>query len=252
MWTPAALASEARPYAGEVWRVVETQYKAATMAITDTLEEQEILERILDRSKPKFPPDCAGLDYLLATPFRYWPYPYGSRFRRADQPDGAFYAAEHVETAVAETSFYSLLFFAESPEATLPARPVEHTAFSVPCRTAKHIDLTKRPLVKDRAVWTHPTNYAPCHDLADSARDAAVAAIRYESVRDPERRANIAILSPKAFAAKRPKALQTWRVFIRRHAVQAWCEAPRRVMEFPIAAFAADPRIKRIADDGET
>ena len=51
-----------------------------------------------------------GLHPLLAAPFRYAPYPKGSRFRRANQREGAFYAAESVITAVAEMAFYRFLF----------------------------------------------------------------------------------------------------------------------------------------------
>jgi hypothetical protein len=115
------------------------------MRLTDSLDEQALLEEILERSKPNFPAECAGLDYLLTTPFRYAPYPQGSRFRRAGQPEGAFYAAESVQTAVAEMSFYRLLFFAEAPGVTLPTRPVEHTVFAVACTTERSIDLREPP-----------------------------------------------------------------------------------------------------------
>lgn len=243
MWTPGALASEARRYAGTIWRVVETQYKAATMRITDTLEEQALLEEILEESKPLVPEDCRHLDYLLYTPFRYAPYPYGSRFRRARQPDGVFYASEVVETAIAETAFYRLLFFTESPEAKLPSVAGEYTAFSARCATARHIDLTASPLSRERAAWTQPSDYGACHDLADTARAAEIGIIRYESVRDPSHRANIAVLTCAAFADPSPRALQTWHIFTRRHAVQARCETTRTQMEFRREEFAGDSRI---------
>lgn len=243
MWTEAALASESRPYRRDVWRVVETQFRAATMRITDSLEEQAILEAVLEDSKPPLPPGCAGLHYLLATPFRYLPYPYGSRFRRAGQPDGAFYAAEVLNTAIAETASCRLLFLAESPAMLEPQQPVEHTAFRISCRTDRHVDLTRPPLDRDRARWTHATDHGDCQDLADHARAARIEAIRYESVRDPDRRANLAILSPAAFAAKTPSELRTWHVFARREAVRAWCESPREAVEFSRAQFAADPRL---------
>jgi RES domain len=243
MWTPDALVSEARPYRGDIWRVVENQYKVATVRITDTLEEQALLESILERSKPPLPPECEGLDFLLATPFRYAPYPFGSRFRRADQPEGAFYAAETAETAIAETAFHRLLFFAEAPATTLPACPVEHTAFSVRCGTERSIDLTEPPLDRDRALWIHPVDYQACQDLADSARAALIEAIRYESLRDPEHRPNIAVLSGAAFAERRPKSHQTWHIFPRPWGVQAWCESPKTSVEFRREQFGDDPRI---------
>ena len=243
-WTPDALSSEVRPYARNLWRVVEAQHRSSTMRVTDTLEEQAILENLIEEVKPPVPPECRGLHYLLYTPFRYAPYPHGSRFRRARQREGAFYASERVETAIAETAFYRLLFYLEAPAARLPARPTEHTAFRVPAATERLIDLTSPPLDRDAAAWRHPVDYRPCQDLADAAREAAIAAIRYASVRDPEQRANLAVLSPRAFAANAPQVTETWRVFPRPDAVQAWREFPDPLrLEFARADFANDPRI---------
>jgi RES domain len=243
MWTPPALASEARAWSGDLWRVVESQTRIATLKLVDTLDEQAILEAELERSKPVIPVTCAGLDYLLATPFRYAPYPRGSRFRRARQTDGCFYAAEWVETAVAEAAFYRLLFFLDAPAAKRPGNPQERTAFKVPAGTEYALDLTVPPLDRDAALWEHPIAYAPCQALADAARAADLAAIRYRSVRDPDRGANVALLSPAAFRALRPNGFETWHIFLREAAVQAVSEMPRRTLEIPFSAWAADPRV---------
>ena len=243
MWTPDALRSELRSCSLDIWRAVETQYKASTMRLTDTLEEQTLLEDILNRSKPPIPEECAGFHYLIYTPFRYAPYPVGSRFRRAGQREGVFYGSEKIETAVAEIAFYRLLFFVESPDSILPSAPVEHTVFSVGCASKRLIDLTFPPLDRDAVLWTHPTNYGPCQALADAARTARVEMIRYESVRDPEGNANCAVLSPRAFSDHRPKTEQTWHVFPRPFSVRAWCENPSLSLEFSRDGFTNDPRI---------
>jgi hypothetical protein len=222
--------------------VVEGQHLASTMRVTDTLAEQAILERLIDEVKPPVPPECRQLHHLLYTPFRYAPYPRGSRFRRARQREGAFYASERVETAIAEASFYRLLFYLEAPAARLPERPTELTAFRVPAATARLIDLTLPPFERDRAAWRDPADYRACQDLADAARAAGLEAIRYLSVRDPARRANVALLSPEAFAARAPTATETWRVFPRPGAVQAWRDFPAALrLEFGRDDFASDP-----------
>ncbi|HVV94719.1 MAG TPA: RES family NAD+ phosphorylase [Hyphomicrobiales bacterium] len=245
MWTPAALSSEARAFAGDLWRVVEAQHRAATMRIVDTLEEQAVLEELIEEAKPPLPPEAEGLHYLLAAPFRYRPYPAGSRFRPPGLTPGVFYASEAVETALAELAFRRLLLLAESPAMAPPARPVEHTAFRVPCRAARALDLTKPPLERDHATWEHVSDYPPCQALAAAAREAGVAALRYRSVRDPAGRANVALLTPAAFAAKAPRAWQTWSVLTRRDGVRAAREFPRRVaLAFPLADFAQDARLK--------
>ncbi|MEI6158691.1 MAG: RES family NAD+ phosphorylase [Roseococcus sp.] len=236
-------ASDARPYAGLVWRLVEDQGRPATMRLVDSLEEQALLEAVLEQSKPALPKPGAHLHYLLATPFRYPPSRHGSRFRRPFALHGCFYAAEQVETAAIETGFWQLLFLADAPGLPWPIRALERRAFAAEVATDRALDLTAPPLDARRASWTHPTDYAPCQDFAEEARAAGILALRYESVRDPARRANIALLDCAAFAAPEPQAQQSWWIFPRPHALQAWCEAPRIRIEIPLTDFAADPRI---------
>src|SRR5262245_14881240 len=122
---PAALSSEAHRVAGTCWRIVEGQHHVSTLALVDTVAEQRRLEELIEATKPVVPVECRDLDYLLSTPFRYRPYPAGSRFRRAGMTPGVFYASADPETAVAETAFYRLLFFADSPATPWPANAAE-------------------------------------------------------------------------------------------------------------------------------
>jgi len=241
---PAELSSELRPYRGECWRVVEAQHLVSTAGLVDTLAEQKLLEDLLEASKPALPAECAHLDYLLATPFRYGPeYPNGSRFRRAGKTPGVYYAAESPETAIAEMAFYRLLFFAASPETPWPGNAPEFTAFAANVETKAMIDLTAMPLARDRAAWTDPLDYARCQQLADAVRAVGGEVIRYESVRLPDAGANMAILTCRAFASPEPIRRQTWRMHFSSSGVRAICEFPGAGIEFGRDAFAADPRL---------
>ncbi|KAA6491313.1 RES family NAD+ phosphorylase [Agrobacterium sp. SHOUNA12C] len=245
IWTPDALSSEARPMSGRYWRLVEAQHQVSTLKLVDTLEEQALLETLLEESKPALPPECAGLDYLLATPFRYGAiYPYGSRFRRAGRTLGVFYASEQVETALAEMSFYRLLFFSDSPGTPLPANAAEYTAFAAVIATKQAVDLTLAPLERDREAWADPVNYEACQSLADAARAGKVDAILYQSVRDPKGGKNIALLTAHAFAAREPVERQTWRIRLSPAGVQALCEFPKARLGFARSDFGDDPRMR--------
>ena len=206
-WTPRALASEAHAYARALWRVVETQHTASTMRLTDSLEEQAALEAVLEESKPPLPAEVRRLHYLLATPFRYRPH-LGSRFRAALEP-GVWYGGEALRTALAEKSYWRLRFLLDSP-GTPALKAVPHTAFQASVRTAAAVDLTAAPFSRERAVWTHRSSYQGTQALAAVAREAQIELIRYESVRDPERAACAAVLSPAAFGRGRPRGLETW------------------------------------------
>lgn len=217
------------------------------MKLVDTLAEQARLEELLDATKPTMPAECAALHYLLGTPFRYGaPYPRGSRFRRAGLTPGVFYASKTIGTAVAETAFHRLLFFADSPATPWPANAGEFTAFSARYRTAAGLDLAAPPLDRDRRVWTHPTDYEPCQALALAAREAGVQVLRYPSARDPAPAGgtNLALLTCRAFASTRPLERQTWRIHLAETGVRAISGFPEVRLEFSRDAFAGDPRIE--------
>ena len=244
IWTPAALSSELTAYRGRGWRLVEAQHRVSTLKLVDTLAEQQLLEALIDATKPPVPPECAGLDYLLATPFRYDAvYPAGSRFRRAGRTPGVFYAAEAPETAVAEMAFHRLLFYAESPETPWPAGVADYTAFAAQFATDRRLDLGAPPLDRDQAFWRDFCDYRACQDFGDAARAAGAELIRYVSVRDPAHGSNLAALTCGVFAAPAPVDRQTWWLRLGPHGVQALCEFPKTAMEFDSDAFAADPRI---------
>jgi hypothetical protein len=242
--TPAELSSSARRATGRAWRVVEAQHKVSTAKLTDTIAEQQLLEDILEGSKPGVPAECRHLHYLLATPFRYGsPYPTGSRFRRAGRTNGVFYASELAETAIAEMCFARLLFFIESPDTRWPAEAGEYTAFAVDYATAGAIDLTHAPFADRAAYWAHPTRYDECQELADIARASNIDLIEYASVRDPQHRPNLALLRCAAFACTEPVAHQTWRILLGANGARALCEMPRLALDFDRTAFLPDPRI---------
>ena len=248
IWTPDALSSEARRYEGQGWRVVEAQHVVSTLKLVDTLDEQKILEELIEETKPAIPVDCRHLDYLLATPFRYdTAYPKGSRFRRAGQTHGVYYASERPDTAIAETVFHRLLFFAESPRTPWPSEAAEYTAFAAALFTGRAIDLTLPPLATSRAMWRNPINYAPCQNLADAARIADLELIRHESARDPDSGVNLAVLVCKVFSKPRPINRQTWRIRLGPAGAQAICEFPRHEQEFSPETFADDPRLASFA-----
>jgi hypothetical protein len=206
IWTPPELESNARPFAADLWRVVEAQHTASTMRLASTLSEQHLLESILENSKPRMPPGLDKLHYLLATPFRYRPHS-GSRFRSSFE-SGVWYGGEVLRTSLAEKSYWRLRFLLDSP-GTPDLKPVPHTAFQAAVR-GKAVDLRTKPLSADSEHWTNRTSYSATQALATSARIAGIQIIRYESVRDPERAGCAAVLAPDVFVKPNPKAQETW------------------------------------------
>lgn len=216
-WMPPAVWSEARPWQGAVWRIVEAQHTASTMKIVDNDDEQDLLETLLEGSKPAQPATALALDYLLATPFRYNPLRGGSRFRTVTDP-GVFYGAESIRTASAELGFWRWKFLKDAVDLE-KLEPVAHTAFCADVST-QVVDLRQPPFSADAAAWLHPTDYTATHALARAAREAHVGGIQYQSVRDPHPAWCVALLTPQAFATPKPRPLmQTWWLAVHQDAV---------------------------------
>ncbi len=216
-WTPPAVSSESRPWRSVAWRIVESQHIAATMKLVDTRDEQDVLESLLESSKPGLTADLSRLDYLLATPFRYSPLRIGSRFRGVTDP-GVFYGAESIRTAGAEIGYWRWRFLQDAPDLER-LDPVAHSAFSVELGT-NAVDLRLPPFDADSLVWHHRSDYAATQAFARIARHAGVGAIVYQSVRDPEPGWCVALLNPTGFAQPKPRAgIQTWYLAVSRSAV---------------------------------
>lgn len=244
-WTREELLASAVVIETTAWRLVEAQHRISTMKLVDSLDEQIILEQMLEETKPSLQDDCAGLHYLLASPFRYSRNsPYATRFRRANSEHGVFYASASPETAVAEIVFYRLLFFAESPETPLPSNPGEFTAFAVQICATRSLDLTRPPMSAYHELWENPQDYTYCQDVSDTAREEGMQVISYHSIRDLRHRLNHALMTPAAFSQPYPVAEQTWWIDLRKEGVLAKCEAPLSSLSFSKLDFDIDSRIR--------
>jgi hypothetical protein len=199
-----------RRLGGKAWRVVEAQHVVSTRKLVDSAEEQEILEGLIDDAKPPLPDteEFRGLHYLLSTPFRYPPLLHGSRFGTRAEPS-LWYGSALPRTAFAETAYYRLLFL-EGTTAEIEPVSVELSLFHVAVRCSKGVDLTRPPFDAQRDVIASPTSYDATQRLGSSMRAAGVQAFRYPSARDVKGGKNLALFTPKAFAAKIPSVPETW------------------------------------------
>jgi len=233
IWTPLAVSSEARSWQGTAWRMVEAQHIASTMKIVDSQDEQDVLELLLERSKPAHPKMDGQLDYLLATPFRYDPLRGGSRFRAATD-SGVFYGAESVRTASVELGYWRWKFLKDAVDLQR-LEPVAHTAFRADVST-RAIDLRQAPFASNAPIWMHPSDYSGTQQLALASRNAGIGGIVYASVRDPKPAWCLALLTPVAFSSRKPHAaMQTWWLAV--HQDEIIWRRDRQAMSFSTATW---------------
>ena len=196
-------------YRSTVFRLVEAQHRISTSRLTDSLAEEERLERLIEQAKPKLPEPAHKLHYLLATPFRYG-HRSESRFRKAGERPGIFYGSESARTCIAEMAYWRMRFFAAAPAARLPRTTTEYLMFGVGIAAERALDLTRPPFAKHRKKWTDKTSYDVCQRFASAARAIAAQLIRYESARDAQGGINVALFDPACFTAQVPASQSTW------------------------------------------
>lgn len=214
IWMPSADPHSGRAWRGTAWRAVEAQHRASTLRLVDSPAEQDLLETLLETSKPSVPAAAGHLHYLLATPFRYPPRAHGSRFRGLADP-GVWYGAREAVTAMAESGYWRWRF-ARAAQIEIPASP--QTVFASEIAGAA-VDLRRTHLALDAARWGDPNDYSATQALARSVRAAGGGIIINRSVRDPAQRATLSVLTPSAFARRAPRRIETWQLTVRRSGV---------------------------------
>lgn len=197
----------AAPARRTLWRGVEAQHQVATMRLVDDLAEQDLLEQLLEASKPPLPQGARGAHYLVATPFRYVS-PQPSRFRRPNEP-GVWYGADEAATVAAEVAFWRWRFLMDS-DALRSQQVIAELTFFQAVFDGTELDITQPPWSGQRDTW-RANDYTQCHALAAALRGLAAPpqAIRYESAR---REGGLcqAVFDPQALSMPKPAIQQTW------------------------------------------
>lgn len=236
------------PLGGVAICLVESQQEVATLALVDSLEEQDVLETLLEASKPKPRPrlrqGTEHLHYLLATPFRYPPLRHGSRFGRFDEPS-LFYAGRDIETVLAEAAFYRFVFWFDMTEPP-PGRRLrtQHTEFAVPIHGERGLCLNKPPCDRYQSHWRNPVDYGQAQALGSALRERGIQGLEYVSARISESRLsdhctglNVALFEPESLADDKPLYQEAWLCELREDLVVFSGGSPRRIYRFALAEF---------------
>ncbi len=195
---------------GELLRMVESQEQIATRMLVDDLAEQALLEQLLETSKPPIPAAARHLDYLLASPFRYPPLAYGSRFGSRYEPS-LFYGALGLEPVLAETAFYRLVFWSGMSEPPPGGRlSTEHSLFGAGYASDRGLSLHQAPFAAYSERLTNRQSYAETQQLGSEMRAAGIELFIYRSARDPEGGLNIGLFTAAPFVEPGPRWKQAW------------------------------------------
>lgn len=227
------------PFDGAVKRMVERQESSATASISDDPQEHELLEALIERSKPG--ELNANVHYLLGTPFRYPPLLFGSRFGSRSER-WIFYASLDVDTCLRECSYYRflLLFDMDVP----PPNPIaaEHTMFSVELESNRCVNLGADTWNAYRDELCSVQSYRFTQQVGAAAREDGAEMLRVPSARAAGE--NVAVLEDSAFSS-RPFDQELWMSQTR--ADRIMFRGPAGVFQFGVDQFTlADGNFARI------
>lgn len=241
LWAECNGADHIRPIQGVLHRLVESQEQAATLGYVNTLDEQALLEELLEASKPKYPQTVvAELHYLLKTPFRYPPLPWGSRFGRVHEPS-LFYGGLTLSAALSEAAYYRFVFFrsmgGEPPSSSLITK---HSEFTVEYRTEKGIQLQGPPFDAYTGLLSHRTDYSHAQAMGTAMRAEGVQAFEYRSARSVSGELCGALFTPEAFAGDRPGSMEHWLCELTQEAVIFKEYGAGATHHFPVEDYLVD------------
>lgn len=199
---------------GRLYRIIESQEEVATSSLVDSLQKQAILENLLEQSKPTRLPGSEHLHYLLATPFRYPPLPWGSRFGGIAE-SGIFYGSKTVPTVLAEAAYYRLLFLNDMVQS--PDKPVisYHQIFSAKYCADPGVRLQCEDWREHWLHLIHVSQYRFCQDVGVQMRECGIQGLEAPSARALKAGLaqlpanggdgiNVALFSPEALLRRPP------------------------------------------------
>jgi len=208
-WAGILAATQPIGLAGVLQRLVESQEQVATARLVRSLADQSVLEEMLEGTKPPWRHGTEAFHYLLATPFRYPPLKYGSRFGKKSEPS-LFYGSLDTRMVLAEAAYYRFVFWYGMVEPPPGRLTTQHTLFGATYRTERGLQLQASPFVDHIQELTHPADYGATQLLGAAMRAAGIEAFEYVSARDPQRGINVALFSPLALAKSRPEFQDAW------------------------------------------
>jgi hypothetical protein len=241
-WAALVAATPPLRLAGTLRRLVESQEQVATNQLVGSLAHQAVLEDMLEETKPPLRRGSERLHYLLATPFRYPPLKFGSRFGKRSEPS-LFYASLETRTVLAEAAYYRFVFWYGMVEPPPGKLDTQHTLFGADYRTARGLQLQNPPFAAHSQAITHPADYSASQVLGATLREAEIEAFEYPSARDPEHGINVALFTPRALAGRRPAFQDPWLCELTAEHIRFQAVHGKEQYAFPLTTFQVEGKL---------
>jgi len=241
-WEDCLAAAQPQILSGTLQRLVESQEQVATHRLVSSLERQSLLEEMLEATKPPRRKGTEHLHYLLATPFRYPPLKYGSRFGTRSEPS-LFYGSLTTHTVLAEAAYYRFVFWYGMAVPPGKKLDTQHTLFEAHYKTAQGLRLQDPPFKEYAEHLSHPADYPATQRLGSLMRASGIEAFEFISARDPDNGINVALFTPKALASQAPLSQEQWLCELTADHVRFFTQHTHRFFNFPLEIFKVNGKL---------
>ncbi len=200
------------------WRVVEGQHVSSSRDLVDSIEEHDLLENLLEESKPTIVTDK---HYLIFTPFRYPPLKYGSRFGSQYEPS-IWYGSLDLQTAFSEVAYYRLKFF-DDTLANLGFIEIPMTIFNAYLKSDNGVDLTRHPFSDYQDKISNKNNYEYSQALGADMRQSGIEVFIFLSARTRYAGKNIAAFTSAVFNMRNNQyvsTIQNWQCLANKNNIE--------------------------------
>ncbi len=241
LWQSVNGPAHVQPLSLKLYRVVESQEQVATTLITESSEEQQLLEQLLEDNKPKQDKALSRRHYLIKTPFRYPPLRYGSRFGTVWEPS-LFYGSKTVDCALAEVAYYRFRFLYDMEDSrALTQHNIQsyHASFYVNTQSEKAIQLHQPPFKHYQSELCSVTSYSMTQPLGQAMRSHGVELFCYQSARCNDG-INGAAFHHSVIKSAKPMKLENWQCLTQENRVVFHNPVSHKSWEFNKIEFMLD------------
>ena len=186
------------PLACRGYRVTEAQESGALLRLVDSAQEHDVLEQLIERSRPRLLPQYHRLARPLADTLRFSAPPGGSRFGGpADR--NPLYGARSIETALADAARRRINFLSGMQTPVCSEIVTSHLSFGFDILSDRGLDLTLPTLCQTTPDEPSALQFARDQQLGKEMRDNKIDAFMFPSAHPSCRyQSSVGVLDPCA------------------------------------------------------
>jgi len=197
----------------EVYRVVQGQAVNGLAKFVKNASELEILEEMLENSKPPVPEEDKSDEKLIYTPFRYFLKDKGARFNGPNSPR-VWYGSRDLNTCLREKAYHQFCFIEDSVGLKDKSIDIIFTSFLSQWKSKRCVNLCSNSFKYHHDKITSPSSYFESQKLGEDMYNDSIEIFLFPSCRNPGKE-NFGSFTPTAYVKNSLSKRRGWTAIFR-------------------------------------